>query len=442
MDDGEDYWAWGWLQPMPDDVKLWLRPILLGDWSDHRIKLNSDQIKFLRGYVTKLPTAPRKVVASVHAVVVELNRAHSPDPYSVRVFLESVLAFNDTKSKSDGQAVEVADESGKGASVVSSSAWVIRLRHLKRQFLLAEKTSRLKIVLVQSANGQDVNDLQPTADDPLRISIARQDVRLTDGTPAWRFTYEFGKPNDPAKRLMERGDDILKAHGAEILRLFGLRFIDSRKNWAWLLWQLKNVEQPYQGDIEAESTMAGVLSPNDSQQVTAWAFGCEPRPNWYAERTRSFRVDLPHAATASIAAIRAILDRVGSVPHSANKAAGDNGKPTDKANSSPSVVSPTGAEQHPDGPEDPYWLWWKGERHKVGSDRARRTYDLLMFFWRRESATFEELVGHGKPWTEAVQDHAFSNSASNFNNAMPRGFPWRLRTGGRRMFKEKISLKS
>lgn len=108
----------------------------------------------------------------------------------------------------------------------------------------------------------------------------------------------------------------------------------------------------------------------------------------------------------------------------------------------PEDKSPTGDGQHPDGPEDPYWLWWKGERYPLGSNRKRQAYELLTFFWSRESATFQELVGTGKPWTEAVEDHTFSNAASNFNNDLPLGFPWRLRTGGRRMFKEKISLKS
>gem|GEM_PF-6971742 len=200
-------------------------------------------------------------------------------------------------------------------------AWAARLHDLKREFLQAVKSSRLQIVLVQSANGQDVRHLQPTADDRSRFAIARQNVSLPDGTPAWRFTYEIGKPNDPAKRLMERGDDILKAHGQEIFGLFGVPFIDSRKNWAWLLWQLKSIDHPYQGDIEAESTLAGVLPPNESQQVAAWTFGCGPKPDWYAERSRSFRVDLPHVTAASIAAIRAILARVGSAPRSASNAA-------------------------------------------------------------------------------------------------------------------------
>jgi len=200
-------------------------------------------------------------------------------------------------------------------------AWAVRLHDLKREFLQAVKSSRLQIVLVQSANGQDVRHLQPTADDRSRFAIARQNVSLPDGTPAWRFTYEIGKPNDPAKRLMERGDDILKAHGQEIFGLFGVPFIDSRKNWAWLLWQLKSIDHPYQGDIEAESTLAGVLPPNESQQVAAWTFGCGPKPDWYAERSRSFRVDLPHVTAASIAAIRAILARVGSAPRSASNAA-------------------------------------------------------------------------------------------------------------------------
>ena len=47
----EDYWAWGWLPDMPEDVKVWLQPIILRDWFDPRVELTSDQNRFLKAYV-------------------------------------------------------------------------------------------------------------------------------------------------------------------------------------------------------------------------------------------------------------------------------------------------------------------------------------------------------------------------------------------------------
>jgi len=97
---------------------------------------------------------------------------------------------------------------------------------------------------------------------------------------------------------------------------------------------------------------------------------------------------------------------------------------------------PKGTEPHPDGPEDPHWLWLNNERHKIGNGRAKQCYDLLKYFWSRESETFQGLLGNGKPWIDPVGDNAFSVAATRFNNNMPKGFPWKLKVDGRCMFKE------
>lgn len=100
----------------------------------------------------------------------------------------------------------------------------------------------------------------------------------------------------------------------------------------------------------------------------------------------------------------------------------------------------TAVANHEDGPEDPHWLWFNNKRHKIGTSRKKLSYALLKFFWNRSSATFEELIGHGKPWKDAVTDNAFAVAATRFNSEMPRGFPWRLKTDGRCLLKELLTI--
>ena len=70
----EDYWAWGWLPDMPEDVKVWLQPVILRDWFDPRVELTSDQIRFLKAYVVQLDKrapAPHKPVGGVNARAIQ-----------------------------------------------------------------------------------------------------------------------------------------------------------------------------------------------------------------------------------------------------------------------------------------------------------------------------------------------------------------------------------
>lgn len=101
-----------------------------------------------------------------------------------------------------------------------------------------------------------------------------------------------------------------------------------------------------------------------------------------------------------------------------------------------SITTPVGKPNHPDGPEDPHWLWLNNVRHKIGTSRAKQSYDLLKYFWNCESETFQGLIGKGKPWDDPVFDNTYSVAATRFNNDMPKGFPWKLKTDGRCMFKE------
>jgi hypothetical protein len=92
--------------------------------------------------------------------------------------------------------------------------------------------------------------------------------------------------------------------------------------------------------------------------------------------------------------------------------------------------------RHPDGPEAPHWLWWNDERIRIGIGRSQRSWGLLQFFWGRDSASFEDLCGPGKPWLDSVSDSAIATAVNRFNNDMPSRFPWMLATKNRCVYKQ------
>jgi hypothetical protein len=100
----------------------------------------------------------------------------------------------------------------------------------------------------------------------------------------------------------------------------------------------------------------------------------------------------------------------------------------------PTASDPTA--RRPDGPEAPHWLWFKNKRRRIGAKRAKRSWELLNYFWERDSATYEELQGPGKPWVDPVNDSTISTATGRFNNEMPPGFPWKLTTKNRCVTKE------
>ena len=248
--------------------------------------------------------------------------------------------------------------------------WATRLRDLLRDFVAAKKRSRLRFVLVQTI-GAEVKDLQPSVDE--NCSRTRTAVTLGDGTPAVRWAYRFGRDNDPAVALIKRGNDILKRHGDEILKLFGLKFVDSWEcSWPWLLARLAEVEHPFRGDIKVERTLAGVAGPKMMAEAVAFWLGQGPQPNWLAERNKSFRADIPHVAVASIAAIRAILERVDSLS-AAKDMLGSRTKPTT-----------LGGEQQPPNPPKVYLSSWREilaalstEKDKVSVRQVRAAHKLV-----------------------------------------------------------------
>lgn len=333
----------------------------------------------------------------------------------------------------------------------SPELWAVRLRGLQDSFRAVLQTSRLECGIVQAVSDHQV-DLQREVERILNErthpypwdKVAWTNCPLDENATRWisRATILMIEPpaalHDPALPLVEQGNLVLTNASGALAELTAkpltnhtptaLWKFGADQRWLWMLFELAWA-QPALG-IAAEQS---IFPPHgNSDDVIIAGFTGGPRPTWWDERPRSFDCRIQSVAAASVAAIDGLfhlLEVATSRPATPNV---------------PQPLTKTTEREpnHPDGPEDPYWLWWNSKRHKVGSNRARRTYDLLTFFWNRESATFQELTGPGKPWTEAVQDHAFSNAASNFNNDMPRGFPWRLRTGGRRMFKEKISLES
>ena len=189
------------------------------------------------------------------------------------------------------------------------AAWTTRLRDLLLDFKAAKERCQLRFVLIQTT-GADVKDLLPS-DPKIESGSGRASVTLGDVTPAQRLFYRLGPGDDPAVALIERGNDILNRHGHSILKLFGLKFIRTfESNWLWLLATLADVEHPFRGDIKADRELAGYLSPKEMREAFAFQDGRGPKPNWWDKKHQSFRADIPHVAVASIAAIRAILERV------------------------------------------------------------------------------------------------------------------------------------
>jgi hypothetical protein len=84
------------------------------------------------------------------------------------------------------------------------------------------------------------------------------------------------------------------------------------------------------------------------------------------------------------------------------------------------------------GPEPPYFLRWSdGEKTwkiQIGNGPGNRSWKLLEYFWTRDTASYTELQGEGKPWENPVTDSGISSAVNRFNNEpWPPDFPWRLR---------------
>jgi hypothetical protein len=88
---------------------------------------------------------------------------------------------------------------------------------------------------------------------------------------------------------------------------------------------------------------------------------------------------------------------------------------------------PAGAGSPPtttDGPEGGRWVRWQGRRHEVP---AGRVYTLIAYFWNRETASFDELLGAGGAvWPDPVAPQTVTSTCHRANSALPSGFPWRL----------------
>src|SRR5262249_16336425 len=97
--------------------------------------------------------------------------------------------------------------------------------------------------------------------------------------------------------------------------------------------------------------------------------------------------------------------------------------PSPPINSASSLATPL----HADGPEAPRWLWWQDQRQDIAGDRGRLLFDLLQFMWDRDSATFDDLTGPGKPWPQRPSnDSAYSTTVNRLNIRLPSALPWKL----------------
>jgi hypothetical protein len=50
--------------------------------------------------------------------------------------------------------------------------------------------------------------------------------------------------------------------------------------------------------------------------------------------------------------------------------------------------TPTATDRHPDGPEQPLWLWWRGVRHHL----ALRSWALLAYLWPRQQVAMQDVA--------------------------------------------------
>jgi hypothetical protein len=93
------------------------------------------------------------------------------------------------------------------------------------------------------------------------------------------------------------------------------------------------------------------------------------------------------------------------------------------------------AKSQPDGPYPPYWVRLNGEDLRVGDGRGTLSWKLLVYFWQRQTAKYDELQGAESVWPDPISDGTVSTAVSRFNNEVPKQLPWRLKTGNRCVFK-------
>ena len=86
---------------------------------------------------------------------------------------------------------------------------------------------------------------------------------------------------------------------------------------------------------------------------------------------------------------------------------------------------------HPDGPEEPCWLWWGGTRHQIGDGRSVRSWQLLNAVWGRRSVPFRALMGTGRPWQAEVADATIASAVTRLNRELPSDLPRRTAVRGR-----------
>lgn len=77
-----------------------------------------------------------------------------------------------------------------------------------------------------------------------------------------------------------------------------------------------------------------------------------------------------------------------------------------------------------DGPEPGGWIRLNGKCHKIESDLI---WKLISFFWDKELAHFDDLVGDDRPWQDPVGNGAISTAATRLKaTAAQIGLPWKL----------------
>src|SRR5262249_42513346 len=75
-----------------------------------------------------------------------------------------------------------------------------------------------------------------------------------------------------------------------------------------------------------------------------------------------------------------------------------------------------------DGLDGGRWLWWQNVKREVPKGTV---YRLLAYMWDRESDSYDDLETD-RVFESTVAPQTVRSYANKANNALPKGFPWRL----------------
>ncbi len=280
-------------------------------------------------------------------------------------------------------------------------------------------------------------------DTPARQRVARLIRRCQSGIIFSVGAYSPSPPLDPAARLIlsreRRGWSVRWLHDLCAQYLQGIdRYEHEASQTATGQLILNGIGRMDCGeDFAAFWSIADEVAgtrPVPQPPAQSWLNGLEPvravvrrLRSWCGEQLPERPPDPPPIRTGGQA------EGGAPAPPPAGSSAGG-----------PSALSPNVPRTMPpppaDGPEGGRWLWWQGQRYDVP---AGRVYSLIAFFWNRETASFDELMGAGGAvWPDPVTPQTVTSACHRVQTSLPAGFPWRLSVDSASRTVAKVSVES